>query len=94
MTDLISRADAIELAVDVETHKGTYESAIYVDVLMALPSADAEPTDCTDFVNWLTEAVMDEENWELNAVAYGEIICRKLVKLGVLEATEKRYLET
>ena len=40
-TDLISRADAIELAVDVETPKGTYESAIYVDDLMALPSADA-----------------------------------------------------
>lgn len=41
MTDLISRADAIELAVDVETPEGTYESAIYVDDLMALPSADA-----------------------------------------------------
>lgn len=40
-TDLISRADAIEMAVDVETPEGTYESAIYVDDLMALPSADA-----------------------------------------------------
>ncbi|MBQ1574503.1 MAG: hypothetical protein IIZ78_25560, partial [Clostridiales bacterium] len=38
-----------------------------------VPSADA--VDCTDFVNWLTDAVMDEEDWELNAVAYGEIIC-------------------
>ena len=52
-----------------------------------VPSADA--VDCTDFVNWLTDAVMDEEDWELNAVAYGEIICRKLVKLGVLEVTEE-----
>lgn len=42
-TDLISRADAIELAVDVETPEGTYESAIYVDDLMALPSAEAVP---------------------------------------------------
>lgn len=38
--DLISRADAIEMAVDVETPQGTYERAIYVDDLMALPSAD------------------------------------------------------
>lgn len=41
MSDYISRADAIEMAVDVETPKGTYERAIYVDDLMALPSADA-----------------------------------------------------
>ena len=41
MTDYISRADAIEMAVDVETPQGTYERAIYVDDLMALPSADA-----------------------------------------------------
>lgn len=40
-TDLISRQDAIEMAVDVETPQGTYERAIYVDDLMALPSADA-----------------------------------------------------
>lgn len=38
--DLISRQDAIEMAVDVETPQGTYERAIYVDDLMALPSAD------------------------------------------------------
>lgn len=43
MTDYISRADAIEMAVDVETPQGTYERAIYVDDLMALPSADAVP---------------------------------------------------
>lgn len=42
MTDLISRADAIEMAVDVETPQGTYERAIYVDDLMALPSAEGE----------------------------------------------------
>lgn len=54
-----------------------------------VPSADAEHTDCTEFVNWLTEVVMDDEDWELNAVAYGEVICRKLVKLGVLEVTEE-----
>ena len=41
MSDLIKRADAIEMAVDVETPQGTYERAIYVDDLMALPSAEA-----------------------------------------------------
>ena len=40
MSDYISRADAIEMAVDVETPQGTYERAIYVDDLMALPSTD------------------------------------------------------
>ena len=43
MTDLISRANAIEMAVDVETPQGTYEMAIYVDDLMARPSAEAVP---------------------------------------------------
>lgn len=46
--DLISRADAIELAVDVETPEGTYESAIYVDDLMALPSAESEWIPCSE----------------------------------------------
>lgn len=41
MSDLISRQAAIEMAVDVETPQGAYERAIYVDDLMALPSADA-----------------------------------------------------
>lgn len=38
--NLISRQEAIEMAVDVETPQGAYEKAIYVDDLMALPSAD------------------------------------------------------
>ena len=49
MSDLIKRADAIEMAVDVETPQGTYERAIYVDDLMALPSADAEQTETSTF---------------------------------------------
>ena len=60
--------------------------------LSALPSADAVQTDCTDFVNWLMEEVMDDENWELNAVGYGEIICRKLKKLGLLEVKDGYYI--
>ena len=54
---------------------------------MPLPSADA--VDCTDFIEWLVDRVLDETIWEYNSVAYGEIICRKLEKLGVLEVTEE-----
>ena len=51
MSDLIKRADAIEMAVDVETPQGTYERAIYVDDLMALPSADAVSREDTVTLN-------------------------------------------
>lgn len=57
----------------------------------------AEPKtgrDCTDFVRWLMDEVMDEENWQLNAVANGEIICRKLKKLGLLDIKDGYYVET
>lgn len=37
--DLISRADALELAIDVETPQG-YEQAVFVDDIKALPPAD------------------------------------------------------
>ena len=64
-SDLISRADAIEMAVDVETPQGTYEMAIYVDDLMALPSADAVEVDRTS--EWV--AVRREEYEDLIADA-------------------------
>lgn len=67
-----------------------YEQAVTM-AIEAL-SADAEQTDCTDFVNWLLEEVMDEENWQMNAVANGEIICRKLKKLGLLEVKDGYYI--
>ena len=47
--------------------------------------------DCTDFVKWLLDEVMDEELWEDNAKANGEIICRKLKKLGVLDTENETY---
>lgn len=50
--------------------------------------------DCTDFVLWLLDEIMDEENWELNAVADGEIIARKLKKLGLLEVKDGYYVRT
>lgn len=65
------------------------ENALLEAIDMAIEALSADTVDCTDFINWLTEEVMYEEMWELNAVAYGEIICRKLEKIGVLEVTEE-----
>lgn len=44
-----------------------------------------------DMAMWLRDKVMDEDNWELNAVALGEVICRKLVKCGLLELKDGNY---
>ena len=44
-----------------------------------------------DMALWLRDAVMDDDNWELNAVAFGEVICRKLVKCGLLESEDSSY---
>lgn len=61
----------------------------------SLPSAEPKTgRDCTDFVRWLMDEVMDEENWQMNAVANGEIICRKLKKLGLLDVVDGYYVET
>ena len=99
MSDLISRADAIEAKPEyrnedmLDKEKSTYNKGwndcndAWVAIIKALPSADA--VDCTDFIEWLVDRVLDETIWEYNSVAYGEIICRKLEKLGVLEVTEE-----
>lgn len=95
MSDLISREDAIEAVASVDETNGTvkvFTGRQVNGILSALPSAEAETVDCTDFIRWLTETVMDEENWELNAVAYGEVIARKLKKLGLLEVKDGYYI--
>ena len=89
--DLISRQAAID-AWDKLSKRGRTE---FDQVLMTLPSAGPKTgRDCTDFVRWLMDEVMDEENWQMNAVAYGEIICRKLKKLGLLDVVDGYYVET
>ena len=50
--------------------------------------------DCTEFLEWLKAEVLDEKNWELNAVANGEIICRKFRKLGWLDVEDGYYVDT
>ena len=67
------------------------------EVLEALDvaiSALSATKDCTDFLCWLLEEIMDEENWEMNAEADGEIIARKLKKLGLLESKDGYYVRT
>ena len=92
MSDLISRQAAIDAVNEL-----TYPSSL-VDVkrkLLQLPSAEPKTgRDCTDFVRWLMDEVMDEENWQMNAVANGEIICRKLKKLGMLDVVDGYYIKT
>ena len=69
-------------------------TAVGID-LKRLPSAEPKiGRDCTDFVRWLMDEVMDEENWQMNAVANGEIICRKLKKLGMLDVVDGYYIKT
>lgn len=91
MSDYISRADAIEAVCRTrcgDKAKGCpAHSCLVIEEFDAIPSADA--VDCTDFIEWLVDRVLDETIWEYNSVAYGEIICRKLEKLGILEVTEE-----
>ena len=95
MSDLISRQDAIEgvkeLFACADIGNDEYDITY---MLENLPSADRPTTDCTKFVEWLKAEVLDEENWELNAVANGEIICRKLKKLGWLDVEDGYYVDT
>lgn len=97
--DLISRQDAIDAIPD--TTADMFENCRncklldreqVIDILSALPSADVvKRVDCSNFLLWLLEEIMDEENWELNAVSDGEIIARKLKKLGLLEVKDGYY---
>lgn len=95
-SDLIRREDIVYYTQLEPMGNGQYEDVevAYRNDIEALPSASGEQTDCTDFVNWLLEEVMYEEMWELNAVANGEIIARKLKKLGLLEVKDGYYVRT
>lgn len=61
---------------------------------MAIKTLSATQTDCSKFLLWLLEEIMDEEYWEMNAAANGEIIARKLTNLGLLEVKDGYYVRT
>ena len=89
MSDLISRQALCQYALNQK------DKCITPNDIMRFPSAEPKMgRDCTNFVRWLIDEVMDEENWQLNAVANGEIICRKLKKLGLLDVVDGYYVET
>lgn len=100
MSDLISRDEAVALVNRAIGGIGDKDAQEYLfdglrKQMWALPSAEPKTgRDCTDFVRWLMDEVMDEENWQMNAVANGEIICRKLKKLGLLDVVDGYYVET
>lgn len=72
----------------LQLYKQAYEQEI-MDTL-----AHDNTKDCTKFLLWLLEEIMDEENWEMNAVADGEVIARKLTNLGLLEVKDGYYVRT
>ncbi len=45
------------------------------------------------FLRWLTIHVLDEEDWDENSDAYGELICRRLEKLGYIKYKRGYYEE-
>ncbi len=92
-------ADALEeeMCSGCEYNKSKYANCVDCAIANA-PTIDAEPVvrckDCTEFMKWLKDEVLDEENWELNAIAYGEIICRKFKELGWIDVEDGFYVST
>ena len=90
--NLINRHDATTVIREECLKCNNLTNADLLGRILALPTS--QQTDCTDFIMWLIEVVLDEEDWELNAVGYGEIIARKLKKLGLLEVKDGYYIRS
>lgn len=43
------------------------------------------------FANWVAVEVIDEELWTYNHLAFAELACRKLVKLGIMQESDGKY---
>lgn len=44
-----------------------------------------------DFARWVAVEVIDEELWTYNYLAFAELACRKLVKLGIMQESDGEY---
>ena len=44
-----------------------------------------------DFARWVATEVIDEEMWAYNHLAFTELACRKLVKLGIMQESDGEY---
>ena len=85
--DLISRQAAIDALKRAEalTHAFGYHNVI--ETIRELPSAQPD----SSFITWLLDEIWDEDMWELNCVAFPEIVCRKLTKLGYVRERNGEY---
>ena len=45
-----------------------------------------------DFARWVASEVIAEDMWQYNYSAFAEIACRKLVKLGIMQESNGKYL--
>jgi len=45
-----------------------------------------------DFARWVAAEIIDEELWTYNYLAFAELACRKLVKLGIMQESNGEYL--
>lgn len=45
-----------------------------------------------DFARWVAVEIIDEELWTYNYLAFAELACRKLVKLGIMQESDGEYL--
>ena len=84
-----------------------YEHASVIEKsLRAIPAVDAVPMDFHDrcmqieiqkrhdlerFVKWVMDEIFSE-NWEDNRIAFDELACRKLVKIGYVAVDEENDL--
>ena len=91
--DLISRQAAINAIENTDCELSPKDWDELTDAIVVLPFVDRPTVDCTKFMEWLKAEVLDEENWELNAVANGEVICRKFKKMGWLDVEDGFYVD-
>ena len=91
-------AEAIDMAISAlsaeQTERHLPDYTYEAEMAQRLKQQTEPKKDCTDFLCWLLEEVIDEENWEINAEAYGEVIARKLKKLGLLDTKNGYYIRT
>ena len=90
-TDLISRAEAIDLANELYQGINIIQTT-YNDVRKAIVAfINLVPSAQSSLITWLLDEIWDEEMWELNWQAFPELLCRKLEKLGYVKRTGDEY---
>lgn len=102
--DLIRRGDAIDLCIMAIDDSWEYDYA--EDRMFEIPAVDAVPMDFHDrcmqieiqkrhdlerFVKWVIDEIFSED-WEYNRIAFDELACRKLVKMGYVAVDEENDL--